>query len=78
MTIDLFYMMPVSILSRAQDIVELKTHILKLFESLKDQIHDEVPGEDEPDAEFVFGGYSWKNKKIMIWNMFYQPSMKTF
>ncbi|MBL0517520.1 hypothetical protein [Aeromonas caviae] len=64
--------------SRAQDIVELKTHVLKVFESLRDQIHDAVPGEDEPDAEFIFGGYSWKNRKFMIWHIYYQPRMGVF
>jgi hypothetical protein len=64
--------------SRAQDIVELKTHVLKIFESLRSQTHDAVPGEDEPDAEFIFGGYSWKNRKFMIWHIYYQPKMKAF
>jgi hypothetical protein len=64
--------------SRAQDIVELKTHILKVFEGLRGQIHDSIPGEDEPDAEFIFGGYSWKNRKFMIWNIYYQPKIGVF
>ncbi|SMY35395.1 hypothetical protein [Photobacterium andalusiense] len=64
--------------SRAQDIVELKTHVLKVFESLRGQIADAIPGDENPDAEFIFGGYSWKNRKFMIWHIYYQPKMKAF
>lgn len=64
--------------SRALDIVVLKTHILKVFESLRTQIHDAVEGEEIPSAEFIFGGYSWIKKKFMIWNIFYNPGMDAF
>lgn len=64
--------------SRAQDLVELKTHVLKVFESLRGQIHDAVPGQGTPEAEFLFGGYSWKNKKFMIWHIYYQPRVQSF
>jgi len=64
--------------SRAQDIKELKTHILKIFERLREQIHDAVGDMDIPDAKFIFGGYSWIRKKFMIWHITYQRSTNSF
>lgn len=64
--------------SRAQDIVELKTHVLKVFEGLREQIHDAIKGEDIPSAEFLFGGYSWIRKKFMIWHISYSSGMDCF
>ncbi len=64
--------------SRAQDIKELKTHILKIFERLREQIHDAVGDMDIPDAKFIFGGDSWIRKKFMIWHITYQRSTNSF
>ncbi|HAU4883662.1 TPA: hypothetical protein F3L15_06450 [Aeromonas hydrophila] len=64
--------------SRAQDIKELKTYVLKIFERLRDQVHDAIGNEDVPDAKFIFGGYSWVRKKFMIWHITYSTSTKSF
>jgi len=64
--------------SRAQDIVELKTHVLKIFEGLRELIHDAVEGQEIPSAEFLFGGYSWIRQKFMIWHISYSPGMDCF
>ena len=64
--------------SRAQDIKELETHILKIFERLREQIHDAIGDMDIPDAKFIFGGYSWIRKKFMIWHITYQKSTNSF
>jgi hypothetical protein len=64
--------------SRAQDIVELKTHVLKLFEDLRRDVHDAYGDEGVPSAEFLFGGYSWIRKKFMIWRVhFHIPRSRT-
>jgi hypothetical protein len=55
--------------SRAQDIVELKTHVLKVFEGMRSAVHDGVGNEEIPGAEFLFGGYSWIQKEFMIWKI---------
>lgn len=64
--------------SRAQDIVELKSHILKVFQSLRDLVHDACGDEDTPAAEFLFGGYSWIRKKFMIWRIHFVKGMNSF
>jgi hypothetical protein len=64
--------------SRAQDIVELKSHVLKVFEGLRETVHDAIGDEDIPSAEFLFGGYSWIRKKFMIWRIHFQKGMDAF
>ncbi|PAA31756.1 hypothetical protein CJU73_01620 [Pseudomonas fragi] len=64
--------------SRAQDIVELKSHVLKIFESLRHAVHDASGTEGIPAAEFLFGGYSWIRKKFMIWRIHFQKGMNCF
>lgn len=58
--------------SRAQDITELKTHVLKVFEGLREAVHDAAGDEGIPSAEFLFGGYSWIRKEFMIWRIHFQ------
>lgn len=64
--------------SRAQDIVELKSHVLKVFESLREAVHDASGDEGIPSAEFLFGGYSWIRKKFLIWRIHFQKGMNSF
>lgn len=64
--------------SRAQDIVELKSHVLKVFEGLREAVHDASGDEGIPSAEFLFGGYSWIRKRFMIWRIHFQKGMNIF
>ncbi|MHC3434186.1 hypothetical protein [Delftia lacustris] len=57
--------------TRAQDIVVLKSHVLKVFEGLKGAVHDAAGDEGIPSAEFLFGGYSWIRKEFLIWRIHY-------
>jgi hypothetical protein len=64
--------------SRALDIVALKSHVLKVFEGLRQSVHDAVGDEGIPSAEFLFGGYSWISKKFLIWKIHYHvPNLRT-
>jgi hypothetical protein len=63
--------------SRAQDIVELKTHVLKVFEGLRTSVHDGSGNEEIPGAEFLFGGYSWIRKEFMIWKIHFHIPKKS-
>lgn len=63
--------------SRAQDISELKSHVLKVFEGLRESVHDAYGDEGIPSAEFLFGGYSWIRKEFMIWRIHYHvPNLR--
>jgi hypothetical protein len=66
----------------SMDINALKTHTLKIFDSMSDQIFssDRVAGDVDttPEAEFIFGGYSWIKKKFEIWKISFQNTEKRF
>lgn len=57
------------------DVVELKSHILKIFDGMADSIKSSErvssPTDITPEAEFIFGGYSWKSKEFKIWHIRY-------
>jgi len=65
-------------MDRAQDIIELKRHILYIFDSLVSFVHDAIKGEDLPAAQFLFGGYSWTQKRFRIWNIRYDQKKARF
>lgn len=65
---------------RALDIKALRAHILKLLTSSLQDIHSDIDGWDEPDryTQLLFGGYSWVEKRFLIWRLSYNKMMKTF
>lgn len=64
------------------DLGSLKTHTLKIFDSMGERIFisPNISGEIDvtPEAEFIFGGYSWIKKRFEIWRISYQKSKKRF
>ena len=52
--------------------------MLKVFEGIREFVHDSVGTEDIPSAEFIFGGYSWIRKRFMIWKIHFQAGMGSF
>jgi|TARA_B100000929_G_scaffold193089_1_gene153054 hypothetical protein len=67
--------------SRAIDITDLKGHILKVIEGMREHIHDLPKGSDAfevPDAMFLFAGYSWKTNSFKIWTLYYDQDKDEF
>lgn len=64
------------------DIVELKSHILKIFDGMSDTIKSSErvskPTDTSPEADFIFGGYSWKSKEFRIWHIRYSNNSGRF
>lgn len=64
----------------ATDISELKTYTLKMFNESRKFFHDFPSGSEEaeePEVVFIFGGYSWKKKKFLLWKLkFNRKSME--
>lgn len=57
---------------RAMDITQLKTYTQKIFNDMRDNIHDLPIGQtrpDDPDVWFILGGYSWIKKKFQLWKL---------
>lgn len=61
---------------RSLDIRALKTHALKIFDSMAGSIHSEVGGDES--AHFIFGGYSWSKKCFELWTIQFDASTRTF
>jgi len=64
------------------DISSLKQHALKVFDSMAAEIHSSpavsVEQNTDPEANFIFGGYSWVKKSFEMWSISYQPSEECF
>jgi hypothetical protein len=61
------------------DIRELKTHALKIFDSMASSITNESPHLGPPnDFAFLLGGYSWIAKRFFIWTIRYDVAVKGF
>lgn len=60
----------------------LRTHALKVFNTMADQIQVSefvANSEDtEPEVTFLFGGYSWDRKEFQLWTISYYASTKSF
>jgi hypothetical protein len=67
--------------SRAMDLRDVKGHLVRVFNHMRDHIHDLPRGKREPDppeATFVFGGYCWRQQEFLLWNIKYDPHIKKF
>jgi hypothetical protein len=66
----------------AIDVSALRTHALKIFDSMSEliasSIHLSSPTSTEPEAEFIFGGYSWIHKRFELWSFKYASHAKRF
>jgi hypothetical protein len=57
------------------ELPQVRTHALKIFNAMATQIRSSellsAPTDTTPEAEFLFGGYSWIKKKFELWRMAY-------
>lgn len=68
-------------LSRAQDLTDLKGHILRIANDMCSQIHDLPAGQntpDTPDVDFLLGGFSWKRNAFVLWRLHFDGHIKRF
>ncbi len=68
----------VRIESRAMDIADINGHIINHANHLVHSVYDLADPNYTPDNEFIFGGYSWSEKKFKLWRYYYMKSQKTF
>jgi hypothetical protein len=61
---------------RSLDILDLKGHITRVLTEALSHITSPLPAMRCPSAntEFLFGGYSWVNKRFFIWRIKYSPA----
>jgi len=64
------------------DISTVKQHALKVFDSMSDSIQSSTLvssiQDSTPAATFLFGGFSWINKKFRLWTISYQRDDQHF
>ncbi|WP_145998253.1 hypothetical protein [Brevibacterium aurantiacum] len=67
--------------SRHVDIVDAKGIIIKIFNGMRGSISDHYLGPEgpgDPEALFIFGGYSWKLQEFKIWTLHYDREIDCF
>lgn len=64
--------------TRAMDITDINGHVMKHINHLMSSVYDLADPDYVPDNEFIFGGYSWSEKKFKIWRYYYKKHDKMF
>jgi hypothetical protein len=62
--------------TRAMDVGDINGHVLKHANHLFQSVYDIADPTYVPDIEFLFGGYSWHQKKFRIWRYHYSEQHK--
>lgn len=62
--------------SRSMDIADINGHVLNHANHLMSSIYDLADPDYIPDNEFIFGGYSWVEKRFRIWRYYYERGEK--
>jgi hypothetical protein len=61
---------------------ELRTHMLKIFNSMANDIqpsiHINADVDADPEATFLFGGWSWVQKRFQLWAIRFDAKDKKF
>lgn len=64
------------------DISTLRSHALKVFDRMAQEIRSSpnmsIPQSIAPEADFLFGGYSWVDKKFVMWCIAHEESEGRF
>lgn len=67
--------------TRAMDIQHLKGHLIRVFNRSREFITN-LPSRqkkpDNPEAQFVLSGYSWRSKKFHVWTLYFDPHLDRF
>ncbi len=63
--------------TRAMDVTDINGHVLNHANHLMSSVYDLADPAYVPDIEFIFGGYSWVEKRFRLWRYYYKKSEKT-
>lgn len=63
---------------RNLDLKELKGHLLKVCTDIMATVVDRPVPLIPSDVQFIFGGYSWREKDFCIWTFYYETKTKKF
>jgi hypothetical protein len=64
------------------DIIDVLEYLSELFTNLVKSVISEIAGEDihalRSGAKFLFGGWSWKENRFRIWELYYEKEVEGF
>ena len=60
--------------TRAMDISDLSGYVLKHINHLSQSVYDKADPKEQVGNEFLFGGYSWIEKRFLLWRYHYVHS----
>ncbi len=62
------------------DIHDVLEYLIELFSTLVSEIKETVGNADDvrSEAQFLFGGWSWRKQQFCIWRLYYSPVLKGF
>ena len=63
------------------DVPALKGHALRVFQSMADSIASSIPAmpdHGQANVEFLFGGYSWVQKRFELWRITFDAKAQCF
>ena len=63
--------------TRAMDITDINGHVLNHANHLMNSVYDLADPDYVPDNEFIFGGYSWIEKRFRLWRYYYKSGEKS-
>lgn len=66
---------------RQVDLIEVKSVLVRAINAMLMQIGDLAHDKedfDEPELRLVFGGYSWRRKKFVLWKFHFNPGEREF
>lgn len=63
---------------RNLDLKELKGHLLKVCTDIMATVVDMAQPLEPADVQFIFGGYSWREKDFCLWTFYYEKNTKKF
>jgi len=67
------------LLSRALDIEDLKGHLLRILNGMTSLVHNLPIGiETSPETVFIYGGWSWKRNRFLVWQLHYDLHINKF
>ena len=62
--------------NRAMDVKDINGHLLNHANHLISSVYDLADPNYSPDIEFIYGGYSWVEKRFRIWRYYYDSTAK--
>jgi hypothetical protein len=62
----------------SMDLSALRSHAIKVFDSMASSLRSDHHELTTPDVAFLFGGYSWVQKRFLLWTLRFNSAEERF